>query len=138
LVVQTPLWEIVHLSLEPGCAQQDDAVPILNRLIAADAIIYASPLFAWNWTAQMKALIDRHFCLLRDSDTENPTSLIDGKRITRVMTAQGPVEGNAELLVRQFDCQALYCKATVTEDLVVPFCTTPDAIADDIRREPCK
>lgn len=120
---------------EPGCPQQDDAVGIFNRLIAADAIIYASPLFSWSWTAQMKALIDRHFCLLSETNTENPKSLIDGKRLALVMTAQGPIEGNADLLVRQFDCQAQYCKASVVEHLVVPLCTTPDAISDDVRQQ---
>jgi NAD(P)H-dependent FMN reductase len=121
---------------EPFCALQDDAVGILNRLIAADAIIYASPLFIWSWTAQMKALLDRQTCLLRNFvDTLNPTSLIDGKRMALVMTAQGPIEGNADLLVRQFDCMARFLKATVVEHLVVPFCTTPDAIAEDIRQQ---
>lgn len=120
---------------EPGCPQQDDALGILNRLIAADAIIYASPLFSWSWTAQMKALIDRHFCLIRDIDTGNPSSLIDGKRIALVATAQGPMEGNADLLVMQFDCLAQYSKATVVQHLVVPLCTTPDAISDDIRQQ---
>ena len=120
---------------EAGCALQDDAVGILNRLIAADAIIYASPLFSWSWTAQMKALLDRHFCLLKNVDTLNPTSLIDGKRMALVMTAQVTIEGNADLLVRQFDCVAMFLKATVVEHLVVPFCTTPDAIAEDIRQQ---
>lgn len=120
---------------EPGCPQPDDAVGILNRLIAADAIIYASPLFSWSWTAQMKALIDRHFCLLTDIDTDHPSSLMDGKRLALVTTAQGPVEGNAELLVQQFNSLAQYSKAAVAEHLVVPFCTTPDAISDDIRRQ---
>ncbi len=122
-------------SEEPGCPQQDDAVGILERMMAADVIIYASPLFSWSWPAQMKALIDRHFCLFADIDTENPRSLIDGKRMALVMTAKGPVEGNADLLVRQFDCLAQYAKATLTEHLVVPLCTTPDAISDEIRRQ---
>ena len=120
---------------EPGCPQPDDAVAILNRLIAADAIVYASPLFSWSWTAQMKALIDRHFCLVTDIDTEHPRSLLDGKRLALVATAQGPVEGNLDLLVQQFNGLAQYCKAEVAEHLVVPWCTTPDAISDDIRKQ---
>ena len=49
----------------------------------------------------MKALLDRQTCLLRNFvDTLNPTSLIDGRRMAMVMTAQGPIEENADLLVR--------------------------------------
>ena len=52
----------------------------------------------------MKALLDRQTCLLRNFvDTLNPTSLIDGRRMALVMTAQGPIEGNADRFVRAYD-----------------------------------
>ncbi|MCG6879203.1 MAG: flavodoxin family protein, partial [Deltaproteobacteria bacterium] len=49
---------------EPGCVQKDDALTIFEKMIQADAIVYASPLYCWSFTAQMKPLIDRHVCLV--------------------------------------------------------------------------
>ena len=119
---------------EPGCPQKDDAVELLTRMIDADAIIYASPLFCWSWSGQIKPLIDRHFCLVTDAGTAKWTSLIEGKPTALVMTAAGPVKGNADILVKQFDSLADYAKVSVVDRLVVPLCTTPDAIPDDIKQ----
>ena len=37
---------------EPGCIQNDDAAIIFDKLIQADAIIYATPLYCWSFTSQ--------------------------------------------------------------------------------------
>lgn len=44
----------------PGCVQHDDAVALFQRLMKTDVIVYATPLYAWGFTAQMKAFLDRH------------------------------------------------------------------------------
>ena len=108
---------------------------IFDRMIEADGVVYASPLFCWGFTSQIKALIDRHFCLVTDAGTDKWKSLVDGKKVGLVMTAAGPMEGNADLLVHQFDSLAAYCKAPVAGRLTVPLCTTPDAIGDDVKQK---
>ena len=50
-------------SPEAGCVQADDALDIIQKMAASDIVIYASPLYNWGFTAQMKALIDRSQCL---------------------------------------------------------------------------
>ena len=50
---------------QPGCAQRDDGNALLQRLLDADLIVYASPVYGWSYPAQAKALIDRHFCLVK-------------------------------------------------------------------------
>ena len=41
---------------EPGCVQKDDAVAIFENMMSADAVVYASPLYCWGFSSQMKAL----------------------------------------------------------------------------------
>ncbi len=42
-----------------GCTQKDDMVGILEKMIAADVIVMATPVYFYTMNAQMKTLIDR-------------------------------------------------------------------------------
>ena len=44
-----------------GCAQNDDMMNIAEKILWADAIILATPIFAWYCTTKMKAVLDRHY-----------------------------------------------------------------------------
>ena len=44
-----------------GCAQKDDMTEIAEDILWADAIVFATPIFAWYCTAKMKAVLDRHY-----------------------------------------------------------------------------
>lgn len=44
------------------CVIKDDFQAIYDKLIAADVIVLAAPLFFWNLPAQAKALVDRTQC----------------------------------------------------------------------------
>ena len=46
-----------------GCALDDDAGSIMEAIIASDCIVLATPIYSWYCTAQMKALLDRHYGL---------------------------------------------------------------------------
>jgi multimeric flavodoxin WrbA len=41
------------------CVQRDDMAPILDSMIAADAIVMATPVYFYTMCAQMKTVIDR-------------------------------------------------------------------------------
>lgn len=41
------------------CAKQDDMTEVLQKMLAADVIVMASPVYFYSVDAQMKALIDR-------------------------------------------------------------------------------
>jgi len=43
------------------CPQKDDTAWILDKFIAADAVILGVPVYYYNVTAQMKAFIDRNY-----------------------------------------------------------------------------
>ena len=41
------------------CPQQDDAAGIIDKMLAADIIVMATPVYFYTMSAQMKTLIDR-------------------------------------------------------------------------------
>lgn len=42
-----------------GCTQQDDMAEVLDKMIAADVIVMATPIYFYTMCGQMKTLIDR-------------------------------------------------------------------------------
>jgi multimeric flavodoxin WrbA len=115
---------------EPGCVIEDDAGPILERMMDADALVYATPLYCWSFTAHIKALLDRHLCLVTGYGTPDHKSLIAGKKVALLVTCGGPVENNADLIQGIFDRMFDFLKGDVVGKYIVPFCTTPDEMGD--------
>jgi len=73
------------------CAQRDDMAALLNAVHAADAVVFGTPIYMWEMTAQMKAVIDR----LRPLFTPDFGSrLAPGKQAAWVIT-QGRPEADA-------------------------------------------
>lgn len=87
---------------EPGCAQDDDAAWILEHILAADLVVYASPVYAWGFTAQLKPLIDRHYCLVKWQEDEVASALMAGKRAALLTTCGGGAADNTDLLETAF------------------------------------
>ncbi len=118
----------------PGCAQQDDAEAVFKRMIASDAVIYASPLYAWDFSAQLKQLLDRHYCLVKNYGSPDYTSLLEGRRTALLVTCGGPLDNNADIIQELFDRQNNALKCDVIGKYILSFCTTPDALGDDARQ----
>lgn len=76
------------------CVHKDDMAAILERMIAADVIVLATPVYFYSMCAQMKTLIDRVYaryteivdkeCYLiltaADSDVKNMERTVEGLR----------------------------------------------------------
>lgn len=120
---------------KPGCPQEDDALEVLGRLMAADAIVYASPVYMWGPTSQIKAIVDRHCCLVTGFGTPQWDSLLKGKLTALVITCADEAETNADLMMEMFKRFAGYLQSTHTGALVIPLTTTPDAMGDDVREQ---
>ena len=118
---------------EPGCVQKDDALDIFKRWMGADAAILASPQFDWSFPSQLKALLDRTFCLIKAFGGSGYKSLLEGEKIALLLTCAGPKEGNADLVVEQFNRIASYGRMVPVVDLVVPFCSTPDKLGEEAK-----
>ena len=96
---------------EPGCCQKDKISGLLDKVLEADVLVYGSPCYGHSFSAEMNAFMNRHFALLKYLVDEDPwarnkgriQSLVEGKKAGFIGTCQGPVEGNADLLLLQFD-----------------------------------
>ena len=115
---------------EPGCKRHDDGADVLTRLLAADVVVYASPVYCWGFTAQMKALIDRHYCLVKWQDGQVVSALFKGKPALLLVTCGGSTENNADLVFPMFDRQMDYLGGRVLGKYAVDNCTTPAELGE--------
>ena len=115
---------------EAFCAQKDDAQGIYKRILAADAVVYAAPLYMWGFPASIHALLERHLALVTGYGKPNYKSLIEGKRVALLVTSGGPVENNAELIQTVFDRLADWGQVEVVGKYMVPNCTSADALPE--------
>jgi multimeric flavodoxin WrbA len=49
--------------LDSVCIQKDDMTELYQKMLSADAFIWATPIYMWSPTAQMKLFLDRLFPL---------------------------------------------------------------------------
>ena len=100
------------------CAQRDGMAEILRKILAADMVVFATPLYYYGMTAQLKAVIDR-FC------SEN--SAITGRHLKTALLA---VAWNAddwtfEALVAHYRTIARYLGMTDCGMVLGYGCGTP-------------
>lgn len=120
---------------EIGCVfkGKDDGVALWNKAVDSDLLILASPLYCWGFASQIKAFIDRCFALVKDYGPAEPKSLLAGRKAALLMTCAGPIEGNADHMDRIFTRLTNYLQVANAGDLIVPGCSTPDALGDEVR-----
>jgi len=61
------------------CIQQDDANKVIDKVIKADVFVFASPIYFYSLSAQLKILIDRFFAReyeIRESQKRKKAYLI--------------------------------------------------------------
>jgi len=118
--------------LRVGCIQKDDAPEILEKMVDADLVIFASPLYFWGVTAQMKALIDRTYSLYVNYHQPNHASLVEGQRQVLLMTGGGGYDNNAEAAFTAFGrLQNPHMTANAGE-LFIGACSTPENLDDAV------
>ncbi|MEK6193382.1 MAG: NAD(P)H-dependent oxidoreductase, partial [Deltaproteobacteria bacterium] len=118
---------------EIACVQEDDAAGIMEQMIASDAVLYASPLYFWGFTAQIKALIDRGYALVTNYHQPNQTSLMKGKRVGLLATGGGAYENNAEGMFAAFDRMVGFLLAQKAGELYVGGCSVPAELPADVK-----
>lgn len=74
--------EACYAEPDAPCVQKDDFWKIYPMLLAADMVVLVSPLYFFNFTAQLKAVIDRLYAFCRG---EGPSPL-SGKKSVLLMT----------------------------------------------------
>jgi multimeric flavodoxin WrbA len=113
---------------DPGdfaCAQVDDAEDILRQIQAADLAVYAAPVYCWSVPAQMKALMDRHYCSVKVERGRLVSRLLDGKRSVLLLTCGGGASDNADLTLPMFEREMDYTGGHIAGMYVLDNCSSP-------------
>jgi multimeric flavodoxin WrbA len=118
---------------EIACVQKDDAIDIMEQMIASEAVLFASPIYFWGFSAQIKALIDRGYALVTNYHKPGHTSLLEGKRIGLLVTGADPYAENAEGVFTTFDRLVDYYLARKSGELYVGECNVPAELSDEVR-----
>ena len=113
------------------CVQQDDANFLLQKIIDADAVVYATPLYGHNYSGQLKIFLDRHTPLFKFVEGSDKAvnemkilSAIEHKPVGLMVSCQGPIEYNTELIQMLFDKFCESSLACCMGKYIFPFCDT--------------
>ena len=83
-----------------GCVDKDDTNPTIDKLAAADMIVFATPVYWWGISAQLKLVIDKCYC--RGAQMKN-------KKVGVLVPGGSPVGAKQYSIIRdQFDCISDY------------------------------
>ena len=109
-----PCWGCLACRL-PGreyCVQADDMSLLYKSIVAADVIIYVSPVYWFNLGGQIKQFIDRCFAIAVSPDATSP-SPFSGKALGAVLAYGGddPFDSGAVNAIRSLQDICLYTGA---------------------------
>lgn len=108
-----------------SCAEADECEDILRQVRQADLAVYAAGVYCWNVPAQMKALIDRHYCTVKWESGEVAARLLAGVRSALLLTCGGGAADNADLTLPMFQRQMDYTGGVVAGMYVLDDCSSP-------------
>lgn len=112
----------------PGCVMMDDAQGIFEKMLDADAILFASPLYMWSYAGQLKPLLDRTLCMVRGYASSEHRSFLEGKQTALLVACGGPVEQNADAIQQIFPRIADFLKLDDRGVWIFPNCTEPKTL----------
>jgi multimeric flavodoxin WrbA len=82
----------------PGCGLKDDMEALYPDILAADVIVWATPIFTWFCTPEMKAAMDRLFCLSKTyNELREQPMLLKGKKLALITTYGADVATGPDL-----------------------------------------
>ncbi|MCF0229199.1 MAG: flavodoxin family protein [Parasporobacterium sp.] len=83
-----------------GCIDKDDTNPTIDKIVEADLVVFASPVYWWGLSAQTKLIIDKCYCR---------GSQLNGKKVGVLVPGGSPVDAKQYVIIKdQFDCIADY------------------------------
>ena len=115
------------------CSIGDDANGLYQRMVAADLVLIAAPVFCWGFPAQIKGLIDRMYCMM-DFYGERPDApRLHGKRMALLLTGGGEEVNNADLVIAGFENLVKWLNGRMAGHWFVGGCTKPEEIGEDVQ-----
>ena len=118
---------------EIACVQKDDTIDILEKMISSEVVLFASPIYFWGFSSQIKALIDRGYSLVTNYHKPGHTSLMEGKRIGLLVTGADAYEDNSEGMFTAFDRIVGYYLAIKSGELYVGECSVPAELSEEVK-----
>ncbi len=118
---------------EIACVQKDDAIDIMEQMISSEVVLFASPIYFWGFSSQIKALIDRGYSLVTNYHKPGHTSLMEGKRIGLLVTGADAYEENAEGLFTAFDRIVDFLLARKSGELYVGESSVPAELPEEVK-----
>jgi multimeric flavodoxin WrbA len=117
----------------PGCPLKDDMPAVYDRVLAADAVVLATPVYCWGMAAQLKAPVDRFYAFCKFGHTKDGqfTCLVEGKRAALVVTGGGGPYDGAEVCVSGFRAMAEFMRMDNRGEFVAAPVTDAAAICAD-------
>ena len=115
------------------CSMDDGGNALFRRMVAADLVLIAAPVFCWGFPAQIKGLIDRMLCLMDFEDERPGAPRLHGKPMALLLTAGGEQADNGDLVIRGFEHLVEYLMARMAGHLFVAGCTTPEEMGDNVK-----
>lgn len=111
------------------CVQKDEANALLEKIMAADAVVYATPLYGHNYSGQLKIFLDRHLPLFKFVEGKEEAvqnmkiiSAMENKPVFLIVSCQGPKQDNTELIKELF---IRFCQSSLAQCAgvyIFPFC----------------
>jgi len=117
----------------PGCPLKDDMNRVYEKIMEADAVVLATPVYCWSMTSQIRAPLDRFYAFCKFGHVEGGKfkCLIEGKRFALVVTAGGGPYDGAELCVASYRALAEYLRLEDRGEFVAAPAGEPAALAAD-------
>ena len=118
----------------PGCPIEDDMHVVYDGVLAADAVVLATPVFCWCMTAQLRAALDRFYAFCKFGEGAAGKfikCLIDGKRFALVVTAGGGPYDGAEICVASYRAMAEFLRLEDRGEFVAAPVGDPQSVAAD-------
>lgn len=88
------------------CVQKDDMAELYEKILAADVIVLASPVYFYTWTAQLKAVLDRTYAKL---------AAMQNKTFYMISTCMSPDESWCQMMIDSFHNYVICFGDTVSE-----------------------
>ncbi|MCL2342338.1 MAG: flavodoxin family protein [Firmicutes bacterium] len=83
---------------EYGCIQQDDMQELVGHILPADVLVFATPIYTWQATPQLKAVMDRMYGVNKFYGTASRAVLNEGQAYALLATCGYELDYGAGLL----------------------------------------
>jgi multimeric flavodoxin WrbA len=111
-----------------GCVQQDRICDVLDSIQSADLVVYATPVYVWDCSTQMKAVWDRLYSTVKWRDRGRPICLLHGKPAMLLATCGGAAASNGDLIEQVFRREMNYLGCRVAGVHIVDNCSEPSEL----------